>query len=586
MSFAGDLEHLSIVDIIQLLHTTRKSGTLSVRGRKGESQLVFDEGYIVSANHVDNSVRIGNILVEAQVISREILDQALQDQQNAGSNRKPLVATLIEQGKVRKEDAYRGLETLIELTVVEILTWKRGTFSLDVERVTVSDEYRYFPEKLNEEIILHTENVLMDALRIYDEKKRDGLLVEESADEEFLSDMAAAPVESGWLLSADDLGLGELDHLEKKLPSTFTGLEERGPAAEQCRKIRELAPALPGPEQEELARFLVRPAVRSRCEDGSAPTVILFGSDPLLTHCLTTVCKTEGIWVFSTNEEQYLDHFIGQSRAKGSSPLLVFDAPGQSGEGGAAAAIGALRHQKGDECPQLALVQLVSTRDYGFTLQALREGVGTVIPRPARDERPETFLNDLLLFLETFPELVRAPRLQAASGAVARLRPSFVALQRLTEPPELALVLLQAVAAACDRAVTLIVRGTELIAEKAIGVTPGSQRAATGPLGFRIPLAEAPLLREVVNSGAPFFGTAADLALGSQLSATIGAPLRPAVLLLPLQSCGKIISLTYGDFGQREVAPVELELLEILAGLAGLVLENAFYRRKRERPAA
>ena len=46
MSFTGDLEHLSIVDVIQLLHATRKSGTLVVQGRKGESQLVFKDGYI------------------------------------------------------------------------------------------------------------------------------------------------------------------------------------------------------------------------------------------------------------------------------------------------------------------------------------------------------------------------------------------------------------------------------------------------------------------------------------------------------------------------------------------------------------
>lgn len=28
MSFVGDLEHLPIVDLIQLLHSTKKSGTL------------------------------------------------------------------------------------------------------------------------------------------------------------------------------------------------------------------------------------------------------------------------------------------------------------------------------------------------------------------------------------------------------------------------------------------------------------------------------------------------------------------------------------------------------------------------------
>ena len=41
MAFTGDLELLNIVDIIQLLNTTRKSGTLFVKGLKGESRIIF-----------------------------------------------------------------------------------------------------------------------------------------------------------------------------------------------------------------------------------------------------------------------------------------------------------------------------------------------------------------------------------------------------------------------------------------------------------------------------------------------------------------------------------------------------------------
>ncbi len=77
MSFTGDLEHLPIVDVIQLLHATRKSGVLRIKSRKGESDLVFKDGYIVSANHLNNSVRIGQVLVDLRIITPEVLDQAL-----------------------------------------------------------------------------------------------------------------------------------------------------------------------------------------------------------------------------------------------------------------------------------------------------------------------------------------------------------------------------------------------------------------------------------------------------------------------------------------------------------------------------
>ena len=178
MAFTGDLEHLPIVDVIQLLHSTRKSGILRVKSRKGESQLVFKDGYMVSANHLNNTVRIGTVLTDLKIITPELLNQALQEQKIAGDERKPLVITLIEKGLVKEADAYKGLEQLIEMTIVEMLTWKKGTFTLDVLPPKVADEYRYYPEKMKDEINLDTQSILMDSLRIFDEKIRDGELPE------------------------------------------------------------------------------------------------------------------------------------------------------------------------------------------------------------------------------------------------------------------------------------------------------------------------------------------------------------------------------------------------------------------------
>jgi len=112
MSFTGELEHLPIVDILQLLHATRKSGVLRFASCKGESQLVLKDGCIVSANHLNSSVRIGKILVDLDIISPETLNLALQVQLRAGNDRKPLIVTLIEMEAVREEDAYKGLESL------------------------------------------------------------------------------------------------------------------------------------------------------------------------------------------------------------------------------------------------------------------------------------------------------------------------------------------------------------------------------------------------------------------------------------------------------------------------------------------
>ncbi|WP_298267272.1 DUF4388 domain-containing protein [Geobacter sp.] len=586
MSFTGELEHLSIVDVIQLLHATRKSGTLTVKSRKGESQLVFDDGYIISANHFDNSIRVGKILVEAKVIAEEALEQALRDQQQAGEIRSPLVAILIEQGQVRKEDAYRGLETLIELTIVEILTWKRGSFSLDVESFTVSDEYRYFPEKLHQEITLHTENVLMDALRIYDEKKRDGLLVDEELTDEVLSPHETEAA-GGMLLSADDLGLGDLDKLEKTIPGVFAGLDDRGPAAPHRRRIEELGAALSAREQEELLAFLGSygsrpPAPRA----GANLTVVLFSADEFVSYCLTTVCRHEGVFVFATNEEQDLEHITGQFLAKGSVPLLVFDVPALFDGRFSSVQLTRLRRRMRASHPRAGIVQLASPSDYGFMLQSLGDGVRAVFPRPTGEERRETFVGEIIQFLHAFPAYLREYGREQDGLSVSRLKAGLAALRRLREPQEVAFSLLQSAAGLFPRTLTLIVREEELIAERGIGVQGGKEEGATPPLRFRIPLTRPSLLAGVIEKGGAFFGETADEVVKEHLFRAIGAPLHPSVLLLPLRSFGRTISLTYGDFGGEEPSPVPVDLLEILADQGGLVVENALYRRKRSHSPA
>ena len=226
MAFSGDLEHLSIVDVIQLLHSTRKTGTLKVEGRKGEISVAFNDGYIVGASHYSKGALIGTILLEAGVIDADILSKALSIQEHAGENRKPLVATLLENGLADRDAAYRGLETLIELAIVEILTWKKGSFALHVDEILLCDEFRYFPDNLNQEFTLPTEHVLMDALRIFDEKMRDGLLQMEDEQNEANSTPAEAS-ESATILSADDLGLGDLDSVKRKLPAFHEALKDQ-----------------------------------------------------------------------------------------------------------------------------------------------------------------------------------------------------------------------------------------------------------------------------------------------------------------------------------------------------------------------
>jgi hypothetical protein len=601
MSFTGDLEHLSIVDVVQLLHSTRKSGTLTVTGDKGECQLTFDDGFIISANHFDNSLRIGRILVEAKVLSEEALHQTLDEQRAAGPGHRPLVAALIESGRVKKEDAYRGLETLLELTIVEVLTWTTGSFTLDVGTIEAADDYRYFPEHLHQGIQFHTENVLMDALRLFDEKKRDGKLDElELSDEAFAEAFGGAeelppppaaveegvvPAEEALVLSPDDLGLEDLDRLERRIPDVFRPLEDRAAASPHRRALATLAPQLDDAQQLRLAAVLDALVPRPRADDGPALSVIVHGADELLTHCLAAACRHEGLFLFATTEQADLDPVIEQCLAKGGVPVLVLDAPAADAPAGAAADLAALRRSLKEQHPRLCEVQLAAPGDAAPAGTA-DDGVVAVLARPGRGVSAAHFVDDLAAFVTAFPALVRAHAREQGAWVTARVRDHLAAVRELRDASAVALALLATLGERCERALTLIVRGGELHAGRGIGFAARPGREALPLVGpaLKLPLAGFATLAAAVDGGRARWMRADDPAL-APLFAHVDAPAHPTALLVPLRAAGTTVSLVYADFGAREPAPVDLDLLDLLAAQSGLVLETILYRKRTEKPA-
>ncbi|RQW77398.1 MAG: DUF4388 domain-containing protein [Geobacter sp.] len=581
MSFTGDLEHLPIVDIIQLLHATRKSGILRVRCRKGESELVFKDGYMVSANHLNNSVRIGKILSDLNLITPEILDQALQEQLGAGPCRKPLIITLLEKGHVKEEDAYKGLEQLIEMTIVEILTWKKGTFILDVLPEGIADEYRYYPDKMGREVNINTQSVLMDALRIYDEKIRDGELPDEDFDDYSASGDPGGQEESA--ISADDLGLADFDLLERKIPAVFKSLDQGDPFKLHCRKIEEAAPELSPADRELLASFLVDLAAASTVgapsQESPTQPVIFFSADEVVRHALTTVCKHAGILVFATDEEENIDPIIAQSLARNSMPLLVLDTPGQSDAPLTADTI-ALLQQKKSRYPQMAIIQLAPALSSAFSLQAYGAGVSAVFPRPMRQHDRDSFVAELIDFLEAFRAHLKERAREQGHQSVRKLAASIKLLHGLTEPSEIATALLQFVGGVFERALTLIVRESEIVVEKSVGIKGEKSGGIEPAMGLRIPLPTSSLLSDVIREGRIFCGNNEDETILNNLFTAIGAPDQPTVLLLPIRNQGKSVAITYADFGNKAASPVDLEVLGILTAHAELVLENSLLRKK------
>lgn len=603
MAFTGDLEQLHIVDIIQLLNTTRKSGTLSVKGQRGESRIIFSNGYIVGASHLNNRVRIGTVLVKMNLLSLEDMQKALDLQKSAGKDRKPLISTLIDMDRLGRDSAAKGLRKLIEITLVELVGWPSGTFTFDPEAISVSPDCSYYADKMDQEISLDAQMLLMDALRVFDERKRDlSSGAEVTTDEEFYadlipsepaSDLSAQDSGKTAALTADDLGLGELDRLERKIPEFMPVTEIFDPSEIHRQKIRETLSGFPEQEQEAFVSFLEK-STQSRSgleglqkQEGRTKGIILFSGDELLRHSLMTICKDEGVLVFTAESGEEVDPLVDQCLKVKALTCIVFDVPASGGEAALPEKFQGLRRRLTDKYPQVTTVQMAPPKDYGFFLQSYNEGVSAVFPRPAAEDSRQTFIEDMINLLGTFkPYLsdlfsrLEASGPNAADIRLAGLREGITDMSGFSEPSDVALSLLRHLSRICNRCITFHVRQNELIGEKAIGVYAEKSEGPTSVTRLKVPLSEPSVFRRVIEDMRCFHGESHDRLL-SALFEVIGEPLTPSVILLPVSTRGRAVVLVYGDFGMEEAPDLSGDYLEILAQAAGLALGNALHSKQR-----
>jgi len=576
------------MDIIQLVYTTRKSGIFIVKGSKGESTIVFRNGYIVGANHINNSVRIGTVLVKTGAITIDDLKQAMGVMKNTGKDHMPLLATLVQMGTLRREDAIRGLKKLVEMTIVELMYWTKGTFTFDTDPVVISDG--------EQELEVDSQMALMDASRVFDERERDRAAGKEIPSLETLySDVlpeenAGATKGEHSTITADDLGLADLDRLEQKIPQPVHEMEILDPAAIHSKQTRELLPGFSLEEQEAFVSFLRKSAGRRAAPDAMAKqaskAVVIFSGDTLISHSVMSLCNDRGVLVFATDDEKELDWLVSQCLLSARMPVVVFDNPARSGGGFSREKIAGLRKLVSGKYSAVPVIQFASHQESDFILESYHDGVRAVFPKPSKDEQRETFIQDMIKFLDTFMSYVTGFQYGRDDADIygKTLKEGITLLRGITIPSDAALVVLSTVSDMFERAVTLVVRASELIGERAIGIGSEKSMGPTRADRLKIQLSQPSVFRDVIEKGRVYYGDSGDETLRTFFS-QIGKPLSPAIVLLPLISDRKVVAVIYGDFGQKEASPVRLDMLEILSLQAGIVLEYALFRRQAAKAA-
>jgi hypothetical protein len=164
MSLVGNLEDLSLGDIMQIISLSQKFGVLALESECGRGRIVFSAGLVRGACLKDVDGHFSDL--RALVVGKGILDPADFDACEARASDLGLTVEEMLRSETSLDIARFDslLQETVESAVLEMFTWPSGDFSFDV---------RSEPEKDDPQLILRTginaQYLAMEGMRMRDE---------------------------------------------------------------------------------------------------------------------------------------------------------------------------------------------------------------------------------------------------------------------------------------------------------------------------------------------------------------------------------------------------------------------------------
>jgi tetratricopeptide (TPR) repeat protein len=159
MAIKGSLKEASLTDVLQLLAMGGKTGCLSVTDRQSFGYIYFDEGRIVYSSLLNRRDRLGDILVREGAVTREQLDQALEEQSNTRDGRR-IGEILCDRESLSPKTLKKYVRHQIEEAVYHLFTWSQGTFYFEPNQR---------PEREEILVSIDPESLLLEGARRVDE---------------------------------------------------------------------------------------------------------------------------------------------------------------------------------------------------------------------------------------------------------------------------------------------------------------------------------------------------------------------------------------------------------------------------------
>lgn len=157
----GNIERFTLPEILQLVGSAKKSGTLGITRDDSIVMVYFQEGEIVYGYGPRQTYHLGQLLRENGCITEEQLEKAVRIQAHVENSRR-LGEILVERRFVDRLTLTRVIQKQIEQLLYSLMSWQSGTFKFyDGE----------FPTQEEITVRLSVENVILEGLRRIDEQQ-------------------------------------------------------------------------------------------------------------------------------------------------------------------------------------------------------------------------------------------------------------------------------------------------------------------------------------------------------------------------------------------------------------------------------
>lgn len=526
MSISGNLEDVSVGEVMQFIHLGRRTGTLTLSSGDVRAEVGFHRGRIVSA-WSPSSKRLGDLLLTKGLLTRDALAQALRAQQDE-QPRRSVGQILVAQKAVSQDAMRRAVEEQIEQTVYELVTWTRGTFRFALDDLRPVDDIAMYPGDIIPDVDLNTQMVLLEATRIFDERNR-------------------AMSEGG--------GEGATAALERAAARP----EVTEPEPPVLEPLPESEPFADGDSEETAFSKLVRPEPLAVAE--IRPRVQVVSTDDDLAHELAAELPGHQYQVVRVPLRD-----AGSSLPGEPPPIVVVDVRQGVLD---LDDLSTLRRAR----PRASFVAVVDSS----VPVAKTYAAGAVAALPPTADAIVACIESLAATRRHLGEAWSGDEVKAG---FAKIRRVVTEIRSGLLSATMALNLMNIVSESVERAVLFLVRRDMLVALGAFGFNGHGRPLAEVTRGLKLDLHSDNAFSQAIAAGKAMSLDYDQASLPESFTRLVGRPHTGQVVVFPVLGSERVISLIYADNGPSSRPIEEIDILELATAQVGIAFENELLRRQ------